>query len=35
MPTRLQVLIPIGIAAVIVGVAGIVSLPSEVQIDAN
>jgi len=35
MPTRLQVLIPIGIAAVIVGVAGIVSLPSEVRIDAN
>ena len=35
MPTRLQVLIPIGIAAVIVGVAGIVSLPSEVKIDAN
>ena len=35
MPTRLQVLLPIGIAAVIVGVAGIVSLPSEVKIDAN
>ena len=35
MPTRLQVLIPIGIAAVIVGVAGIVSLPSEITIDAN
>ena len=35
MPTRLQVLIPIGIAAIIVGVAGIVSLPSEVRIDAN
>ena len=35
MPTRFQVLIPIGIAAVIVGVAGIVSLPSEVTIDAN
>ena len=35
MPTRLQVLIPISIAAVIVGVAGIVSLPSEVQIDTN
>ena len=35
MPTRLQVLIPIGIAAVIVGVAGIVSLPSAVTIDAN
>ena len=35
MPTRLQVLIPISIAAIIVGVAGIVSLPSEVRIDAN
>tara|TARA_Y100000590_G_scaffold220565_1_gene249601 strand:+ start:491 stop:994 length:504 start_codon:yes stop_codon:yes gene_type:complete len=35
MPTRLQVLIPFGVAAVIVGVAGIVSLPSEVKIDAN
>ena len=35
MPTRLQVLIPIGIAAIIVGVAGIVSLPSEITIDAN
>ena len=35
MPTRLQVLIPIGIAAVIVGVAGITSLPSEITIDAN
>ena len=35
MPTRFQVLIPIGIAAVIVGVAGIISLPSEIAIDAN
>ena len=35
MPTRFQVLIPIGIAAVIVGVAGIASLPSEITIDAN
>ena len=35
MPTRLQVLIPIGVAAVIVGVAGMISLPSEVSIDAN
>ena len=35
MPTRLQVLIPIGVAAVIVGVAGMISLPSEVKIDAN
>ena len=35
MPTRLQVLIPIGIATVIVGVAGIVSLPSDVSIGTN
>ena len=35
MPTRFQVLIPIGIAAVIVGVAGIISMPSEIKIDAN
>ena len=33
MPTRLQVLIPIGIAAVIVGVAGIVSLPTEIKLE--
>ena len=33
MPTRLQVLIPIGIAAIIVGVAGIVSMPSEVKLE--
>ena len=33
MPTRLQVLIPISIAAVIVGVAGIVSLPTEVKLE--
>jgi len=33
MPTRLQVLIPIGIAAVIVGIAGIVSLPSEIKLE--
>ena len=33
MPTRLQVLIPIGIAAVIVGIAGIVSMPSEVKLE--
>ena len=35
MPTRFQVLIPIGIAAAIVGVAGIISMPSEIKIDAN
>jgi len=33
MPTRLQVLIPIGVAAVIVGIAGIVSMPSEVKLE--
>ena len=33
MPTRLQVLIPFGIAAVIVGIAGVVSLPSEVTLE--
>ena len=33
MPTRLQVLIPIGVAAVIVGVAGIISMPSEVKLE--
>jgi uncharacterized membrane protein (UPF0127 family) len=33
MPTRLQVLIPIGIAAVIVGIAGVVSMPSEVKLE--
>ena len=35
MPTRLQVLIPISAAAIIIGVAGMLSLPSEVQLDAN
>ena len=35
MPTRFQVLIPISIAAVIVGAAGIISMPSEIKIDAN
>ena len=33
MPTRLQVLIPIGIAAIIVGIAGVVSMPSEVKLE--
>ena len=33
MPTRLQVLIPIGIAAVIVGIAGVTSMPSEVKLE--
>ena len=35
MPTRLQVLIPISAAAIIIGVAGMLSLPSQVQLDAN
>ena len=35
MPTRLQVLIPIGAAAIIIGAAGMLSLPSQVQLDAN
>ena len=33
MPTRLQVLIPISIAALIVGVAGVATLPSEVKLE--
>jgi len=33
VPTRLQVLIPIGIAALIVGVAGVTTLPSEVKLE--
>ena len=33
MPTRLQVLIPIGIAALIVGVAGVATLPAEVKLE--
>ncbi len=34
MATRLQVLIPITIAAVIVGMAGILSLPSDVKLES-
>lgn len=34
MATRLQVLIPIIVAAVIVGVAGILSLPSDVKLES-
>jgi len=34
MATRLQVLIPIIIAAVIVGVAGILSIPSDVKLES-
>ena len=33
MPTRLQDLIPCGFASVFVGVAGIVSMPSEVKLE--
>ena len=33
MPTRLQVLIPISIAALIVGVAGVATLPAEVKLE--
>ena len=33
MPTRLQVLIPIGIAALFVGVAGVATLPAEVKLE--
>jgi uncharacterized protein len=34
MTTRLQVLIPITIAAIIVGIAGILSLPSDVKLES-
>jgi len=34
MTTRLQVLVPITIAAVIVGIAGVLSLPSDVKLEA-
>lgn len=34
MTTRVQVLVPITIAAVIVGIAGILSLPSDVKLEA-
>lgn len=33
MPTRFQVLIPIGIAALIVGIAGVTTLPSEIKLE--
>tara|TARA_Y100000590_G_scaffold368220_1_gene428732 strand:- start:1301 stop:1795 length:495 start_codon:yes stop_codon:yes gene_type:complete len=33
VPTRLQVLIPISIAALIVGVAGVATLPAEVKLE--
>ena len=33
MPTRFQVLIPIGIAALIVGVAGVATLPAEIKLE--
>ena len=34
MPTRLQVLIPISLAAIIVGVVGIISIPSDAKLEA-
>lgn len=33
MPTRMQVLIPIGIAAVIIGVVGVLSIPKDVKLE--
>jgi len=33
MPTRLQVLVPISIAALIVGIVGILTIPSDVKLD--
>jgi hypothetical protein len=33
VPTRFQVLIPIGIAALIVGIAGVTTLPSEIKLE--
>ena len=34
MPTRTQVLIPIAIAAIIIGVAGMLTLPSDVKLES-
>ena len=34
MATRLQVLIPIAVAAVIVGVVGMLSIPSDAKLEA-
>ena len=34
MPTRLQVLIPISLAAIIIGVVGIISIPSDAKLEA-
>ena len=34
MATRLQVLIPISLAAIIIGVAGIISIPSDAKLEA-
>ena len=34
MPTRLQVIIPITLAAFIIGVAGILSIPSDIKLEA-
>jgi len=34
MPSRLQVLIPISLAAIIIGVGGIISIPSDAKLEA-
>ncbi len=34
MPSRLQVLIPISLAAIIIGTAGIISIPSDAKLEA-
>jgi len=34
MPSRLQVLIPISLAAIIIGAAGIISIPSDAKLEA-
>jgi len=34
MPSRLQVLIPISLAAIIIGVVGIISIPSDAKLEA-
>lgn len=34
MPTRLQVIIPIAVAAFIIGIAGLLSIPSDAKIEA-
>ena len=34
MPTRTQVLIPIAIAAIIIGAAGVLTIPSDVKLES-